>query len=66
MQNIINVIKRDLPAILPVVGAIYAVLVQQGVINSSNKLVSVIVAILSALGVTVLHARQQVALKASK
>jgi len=58
-MNVINYIKTHSPAILTAVGAVYAVLVQQNVISTSNKLVTVIVAVLAALGVTVLHVRQQ-------
>lgn len=63
MQNIIDTIKRDLPAILPAIAGIYAILAQYNVISPSNKFVSVVVAILSFLGISVLHVRQQVSLK---
>ena len=65
-MQLINYLRVHAPAILTAIGAVYAVLVQQGVIGANNRLVTVIVAVLGALGVTVLHVRQQASLKLKK
>lgn len=58
MNNLVALFKKHQAIVYSVVGAVFTVLVQQGVINTNNKLVAVVIAILAGLGISVVSYRQ--------
>jgi uncharacterized membrane protein YGL010W len=57
MNKLIANLKLHWPVILSALTSVYAVLVNAGVINTSNKTVATVIAVVSTIVYTVFHVR---------
>lgn len=57
MNNFIKQLKLHWPVILSALSSIYAILVDAGTINTNNKTVATVIAIVSTIVYTVFHVR---------
>lgn len=57
MKKLVAQLKLHWPVILSALTSVYAVLVQTNVINTSNKTVATVIAVVSTIVYTVFHVR---------
>ena len=57
MNKLVSGLKLHWPVVLSALSSVYAILVNAGVINTNNKLVTTIVAIVSTVVFAVFHIR---------